>query len=71
MFEGPSLRSAEIRAQEALGERVDHAILHLWEKKLSSYIEEILNRILVNLEQMEHSETFVGSTMFTNKKEKD
>jgi hypothetical protein len=39
--------------------------------KLSNHIEEILNRILVNLEQMEYSETLVDSTMFTNKKEKD
>jgi len=69
-FEGLSLRLAEIRTQEVLGTRIDHAVLHFWEKKLSDYIEEILNRILVNLEQIEYSKTFVDSTTFTNKKEK-
>ncbi len=68
-FEGLSLRSAEIRIQEVLGIRIDHAVLHFWEKKLSSYIEEILNRILFNLEQMDYSKTFVDSTIFTDKKE--
>ena len=70
-FEVVYLRSAEIRNQEALGERVDHVVLRFWEKKLSNHIEEILNRVLVNLEQMEYSETLVDSTMFTNKKEND
>ena len=70
-FESLSLRSAEINVQEVLGERIDHAVLHFWEKKLSNYIEGILNRILENLEQRDYSETFVDSTMFTNKKEKD
>ena len=31
-FEGLSLRSAEIWVQEVLGERIDHAVLHFWEK---------------------------------------
>ncbi len=62
-FEGHSLRSAEIR--------VDHAVLHFWEKKLSDYVEVILNRILVNLEHADYSKTFVDSTIFTHKKEID
>lgn len=69
-FEGLSLRSAEIRVQEVLGVRIDHAVLHFWEKKLSSQIEEILNRVLESLEQEAYSETFVDSTIFTNKKKK-
>jgi hypothetical protein len=69
-FEGLSLRAAEIRVQEVLGERIDHAVLHFWEKKLSSQIEEILNRVLENLEQEVYSKTFVDSTVFTNKKKK-
>jgi len=69
-FEGLSLRSAELRVQEVLGERIDHAVLHFWEKKLSSQIEEILNRVLESLEQQDYSETFVDSTIFTNKKKK-
>lgn len=69
-FEGLSLRSAELRVQEVLGERIDHAVLHLWEKKLSSQIEEILNRVLESLEQHDYSETFVDSTIFTNKKKR-
>lgn len=32
-FEGLSLRSAEIRVQEILGKRIDHTVLHFWEKK--------------------------------------
>jgi hypothetical protein len=64
------LRSAELRVQEVLGEIIDHAVLHFWEKKLSNQIEEILNRVLENLEQQDYSETFVDSTIFTNKKKK-
>ena len=45
-FEKLSLRSAEIRVNQILGVRIDHSILHFWEKKLSPYMEEIINTVL-------------------------
>jgi hypothetical protein len=67
-FEGLSLRSAEVRAEKLLGVRIDHSVLHFWEKKLAPYMEEIVNRILEKLHKLEYSESFADSTVFTNKK---
>ncbi len=65
------MRTAEVRIQQLLGVRIDHSVLHFWEKKLSPYIEEITNEILKELQKLEYSESFVDSTVFTNKKEKE
>lgn len=69
-FEGLSLRSAEIRSQELLGVRIDHSVLHFWEKELSNVIEMIVEKVLENLISIDYSISFVDSTIFTNKKEK-
>ena len=66
-FEGLSLRTAEVRAEMLLGVRIDHSVLHFWEKKLA-YMEEIVNKILRELHKLE--ESFIDSTIFTNKKGK-
>ncbi len=68
-FEGLSLRSAEIRIEELLGTRIDHLVLHFWEKSLSNAIEGIMNMILESLTPIEYSTSFIDSTIFTNKKE--
>ncbi len=68
-FENHSLRSAEIRIQNLLGIRIDHSVLHFWEKNLSSSMEEILNKVLERLQSMEYTDSFIDSTIFTNKKE--
>ncbi len=68
-FEGLSLRSAEIRIQELLGIRIDHSVLHFWEKSLSNAIEGIMNMVLENLKPIEYTSSFIDSTIFTNKKE--
>ncbi|MBW9221942.1 hypothetical protein KKP97_02685 [Methanothermococcus sp. SCGC AD-155-C09] len=44
-----SLRSAEIRVNQILGLRIDHSVLHFWEKKLSPYMEKIINMVLKKL----------------------
>ncbi len=69
-FENHSLRSAEIRIQELLGIRIDHSVLHFWEKNLSSAMEEILNRVLERMQSLDYTDSFIDSTIFTNKKEK-
>lgn len=66
-FEGLSLRSAEIRVKKLLGIRIDHSVLHFWEKKLSPYMEEIVNRILEELQKLEYSGSFVDLTIFSKK----
>ncbi len=70
-FEKLSLRAAEVRVKQILGIRIDHTVLHFWEKKLSPYIEEITNEILKELQKLEYLESFVDSTIFTNKKGKE
>ena len=67
-FEGLSLRATEVRVEKLLGVRIDHSVLHFWEKRLAPYMEEIVNRILEKLHNLEYSESFVDSTVFTNKK---
>ena len=67
-FEGLSLRMAEVRVKQLLGIRIDHSVLHFWEKKLAPYVEEIVNEILKELQRLNYSESFVDSTIFTNKK---
>jgi len=67
-FEKLTLRAAEVRVKQLLGIRIDHTVLHFWEKKLAPYVEEIVNQILKELHKLEYSETFVDSTVFTNKK---
>lgn len=62
------MRSAEVRAEKLLGVRIDHSVLHFWEKRLAPYMEEIVNRILEKLYNLEYSESFVDSAVFTNKK---
>jgi hypothetical protein len=69
-FEGLSLRAAENRIIELLGIRIDHSVLHFWEKKLFLTIEEIINRVLEKLYLIDYSVSFVDFTVFTNKKEK-
>jgi hypothetical protein len=69
-FEGHSLRSAEIRIQDLLGIRIDHSVLHFWEKNLSSTIEEILNKVLERLQSIDYTDSFIDSTKFANKKGK-
>ena len=69
-FECLSLRAAENRVPDLLGVRIDHSVLHFWEKKLSPRIEEIMNRILEKSHSIDYSVSFVDSTIFTNKKEK-
>jgi len=66
-FEGLSLRSAEVRAEKLLGVRIDHSVLHFWEKKLAPYMEEIVNAILRELHKLEYSESFADSTVFSKK----
>ena len=68
-FEKLSLRAAEVRVKQILGIRIDHTVLHFWEKKLSPHIEEITNEIQ-ELQKLEYLESFVDSTIFTNKKGK-
>ena len=68
-FEDLSLRVAEVRVKQLLGVRIDHTVLHFWEKKLA-YMEEIVNKILKELHKLEYSESFIDSTIFTNKKGK-
>jgi hypothetical protein len=70
-FEGLSLRTAEVRVKQLLGIRIDHSVLHFWEKKLAPYMESIVNEILKELQRLDYSESFVDSTIFTNKKEKE
>ena len=70
-FEGLSLRMAEVRVKQILGIRIDHSVLHFWEKKLAPYVEEIVNEILKELQRLDYSESFVDSTIFTNKKGKE
>jgi len=48
--------------------RIDHTVLHFWEKKLAPYMEKIVNAILKELHRLEYLESFVDSTTFTNKK---
>ncbi len=67
-FEGLSLRTAEVRSEKLLGVRIDHPVIHFWEKKLTPYMEEIVNLILKELHALEYSESFIDSTIFTNKK---
>ncbi|HOK58245.1 MAG: hypothetical protein H5T42_09020 [Methanothrix sp.] len=67
-FEGHSLRSAEVRIKEVLGIRIDHSVLHFWEKNLSSTIEEILNKVLERLQSIDYTDSFIDSTKFANKK---
>jgi len=67
-FEKLTLRTAEVRVKQLLGIRIDHTVLHFWEKRLAPYMEEIVNQILKELHKLEYSETFVDSTIFTNKK---
>ena len=67
-FEGLSLRTAEVRVKQLLGIRIDHSVLHFWEKKLAPYMESIVNEILKELQRLNYSESFVDSTTFTNKK---
>jgi len=69
-FENQSLRSAEIRVQELLGIRIDHSVLHFWEKNLSQAMEEILNKVLERMQSLDYTDSFIDSTVFTNKKEK-
>lgn len=68
-FEELSLRTTEVRVKQLLGVRIDHFVLYFWEKKLASYMESIVNEILKELQRLEYSESFVDSTIFTNKKE--
>jgi hypothetical protein len=70
-FEGLSLRMSEVRVKQLLGIRIDHSVLHFWEKKLAPYVEEIVNEILKELQRLDYSESFVDSTIFTNKKGKE
>ena len=70
-FEKLSLRAAEVRVKQILGIRIDHTVLHFWEKKLAPYMEEIVNAILRELHKLEYSESFIDSTIFTNKRGKD
>jgi len=67
-FEGLSLRATEVRVEKLLGVRIDHSVLHFWEKKLAPCMEEIVNAILRELQKIEYSESFIDSTIFTNKK---
>ncbi len=53
-----------------LGISIDHTVLHFWENKMDPYIEEIVNAILKELHKIEYLESFVDSTIFTNKKGK-
>lgn len=69
-FENHSLRSAEIRIEDLLGIRIDHSVLHFWEKNLSSTLEETLNKVLERLQSVDYTDSFIDSTIFTNKKEK-
>ena len=69
-FEKQSLRAAEVRVKQLLGIRIDHTVLHFWEEKLAPYMEEIINKILKELHELEYSESFIDSTIFTNKKGK-
>jgi len=69
-FEKLSLRAVEVRVKQILGIRIDHTVLHFWEKKLAPYMEEIVNAILRELHKLEYSESFADSTIFTNKKGK-
>ena len=57
-----------MRVKQLLGIRIDHSVLHFWEKKLAPYVEEIVNEILKELQRLDYSESFVDSTIFTNKK---
>ena len=47
-----------------------HSVLHFWEKKLTPYIEEIVNTILRMLHRLIYSENFIYSTIITNRKKK-
>jgi hypothetical protein len=42
-FEKLSLRAAEVGVKQILGIRIDHSVLHFWEKKLAPYVEGICN----------------------------
>jgi hypothetical protein len=52
-FEGLSLRTAEVRVKQILRIRIDHSVLHFWEKKLAPYVEEIVNEILKELQRLD------------------
>jgi len=65
-FEKLSLRSAEVRVKQIFGIRIDHTVFQ--EKKLASYMEEIVNAIMKDLHKLEYLKSFIDSTVFTNKK---
>ncbi|MBW9222683.1 hypothetical protein KKP97_06540 [Methanothermococcus sp. SCGC AD-155-C09] len=48
--------------------RIDHSVLHFWEKKLSPYMEEIINMVLKKLHILTYSKSFIDSTIITNRK---
>ncbi|MBW9222692.1 hypothetical protein KKP97_06585, partial [Methanothermococcus sp. SCGC AD-155-C09] len=58
-----SLRSPEIRVNQILRVRIDHSVLHFWEKKLSPYMEEIINMVLKKLHILTYSKSFIDSTI--------
>lgn len=43
-FEGLSLRATEVRVKKLLGVKINHSVLHFWEKKLAPYMEEIIKQ---------------------------
>ncbi|MBW9222474.1 hypothetical protein KKP97_05450, partial [Methanothermococcus sp. SCGC AD-155-C09] len=47
-----------------------HSVLHFWEKKLSPYMEEIINMVLKKLHILTYSKSFIDSTIIRNRKKK-
>ena len=62
-----SLRVAENLSVIFLGIRIDHSVIHYWEKRLRDYIVEIVNLILKRLWNFDYGKTFIDSTIFSNK----
>ena len=69
-FENHSLRSAELRVQELLGIRIDHSVLHFWEKNLSAAMEEILNRVHERMQSLDYADRFIDSTIYSRIKKR-
>jgi len=62
-----SLRAMENLTEMFFGAKIDHSVIHYWEKKLNNYIITIVNQILRKLWSLDYEMTFIDSTKLSNK----
>ena len=67
-FKTLSLRSAEDESEKIARKRIDHSVIHYWEKKLATKLKYLLDKILTIFQLFPYQRTIADSTIWSGKK---